>query len=97
MKKVYKYSLSLPHTHTHKVIRSNTPNKMKVCYMLKITLHSIKHKGMIIKHSELNKIHYRFNIVCKKIQRKMYFELGIKDIEKLAVTKLGIEKVVSLS
>ena len=35
--------------------------------------------------------------ICSIIQRKMYFELGIKDIEKLAVTKLGIEKVVSLS
>lgn len=69
---------------------------MKACYRLKITLHSIKHKGMKIKHSEFNKIHYRFNIVCKKIRRKMYFELGVEDIVKLAVMKLVTEKLVSL-
>lgn len=67
--------------------QSNVPNKMKVHYRLKITLNSIKHNGINMKHNELNKIPYRFNIVCNKIYRQMYFELDIVHIEKLVGIK----------
>lgn len=75
------------HDQKKKGKRSNVPNKMKVCYRLKIMLNSVKHNGMNMKHNELNKIPYIFNIVCNKIYRQMYFELDIVHIEKLVGIK----------